>query len=74
MAAEPVLKLGVIGAGVTALCCFTPLLVVALAALGLGAAVVWLDAVLLPLLGFFLLLTGYALWRRRKSQRSCDPR
>lgn len=68
MAADPILKAGVIGAGVTALCCFTPLLMIALGALGLGAAAVWLDAALLPLLGFFILLTGYALWRRRKSQ------
>jgi len=67
MATDPVLKIGVIGAGVAALCCFTPLLVIALGALGLGAAMVWLDVVLPPMLAFFLLLTGYALWRRRKS-------
>ncbi|PIP96701.1 MAG: hypothetical protein COW75_10390 [Rhodobacterales bacterium CG18_big_fil_WC_8_21_14_2_50_71_9] len=67
MAADPLLKLGVAGAGVTALCCFTPVLVIALGAAGMGAAIVWLDLILLPMLGFFLLLTGYALWRRRKS-------
>jgi len=67
MVADPLLKLGVAGAGVTALCCFTPVLVIGLGAAGMGAAIVWLDLILLPMLGFFLLLTGYALWRRRKS-------
>jgi len=67
MAADPLLKLGVAGAGVTALCCFTPVLVIGLGAAGMGAAIIWLDLILLPMLGFFLLLTGYALWRRRKS-------
>jgi mercuric ion transport protein len=52
---------------VTALCCFTPALVVALGALGAGAAVGWLDYVLLPALAGFLGLTGYALWQRQRA-------
>lgn len=70
MTADPMLKCGVIGAGVTALCCFTPVLAIALGALGMAAAIAWLDLVLFPLFGFFLFLTGYALWRRRDSLRS----
>lgn len=67
------LKFALAGTAITALCCFTPLLVVILAGLGLGAAIAWADLVLLPLLGAFLLLTGYALWRRRKTLRSSKP-
>lgn len=61
------LRIGIVGSAVTALCCFTPALVVALAALGAGAAVGWLDYVLLPALAGFLGLTGYALWQRQRA-------
>jgi mercuric ion transport protein len=49
-------KIGLIGSVVTALCCFTPVLVWPLTALGLSAIVGYLDLALLPLLGIFLLL------------------
>jgi len=62
------LKVGVIGTIVTAICCFTPLLVVILGAIGLSSAVKLTDAVLLPLLGIFLIVTGYALWKRTRSR------
>ena len=62
------LSLGVGGTLVAVLCCFTPLLPIVLTALGLTGllAVVYNDAVLLPMLALFLILTGYALWRRKK--------
>lgn len=63
------LKTGLIGAAVAAVCCFTPLLVVALGAIGLSGLVGWwLDLILFPALGFFLLLTGYAFYRRGKQR------
>ena len=49
-----------LGAGVVALCCFTPALVVLLGAVGLSAWLGWLDYVLLPLLGAFVSLMVYA--------------
>ena len=61
------LRTAIAGTIVTALCCFTPLLAVLLGALGLSAAVGWLDIVLLPLLAAFILWTGVLLWRRRKA-------
>ncbi len=64
---DPLLKTGVIGLVIAAICCFTPVLVWVFGAIGLGALVVYLDLILLPLLGLFLLITGYALWRRRKA-------
>jgi len=58
------LTIGIIGTIVTALCCFTPVLVVTFAAVGLAAAVAYLDLVLLPALAGFLMVTGYAVWQR----------
>jgi len=64
---DPLLKTGLTGAVIAAICCFTPILVWVFGAVGLGALVVYLDLILLPALGLFLFLTGYALWRRRKA-------
>lgn len=60
------LKAGIIGTVIAALCCFTPVLAVLLGAVGLSAALGWLDYVLLPALGFFAALTVYAVWRRQR--------
>ena len=59
------LKLGIFGTIVAALCCFTPVLVVLLGLVGLSALTGYLDYVLLPALVFFIGLTGYALWKRK---------
>jgi len=64
------LKTGLTGSAVAALCCFTPVLVLGLGAIGLAALTPWLDIVLLPLLVLFLLLTGIALWRLHRNRRS----
>lgn len=60
------LKVGIVGSIVAALCCFTPLLVVIFGAIGLSAWVGGLDAILFPALAIFLALTVYALWKLRK--------
>ena len=59
---------GVVGTVIAALCCFTPVLVVLLGAVGLSAWLGWLDYVLLPALAFFVGLTVYAVWRRQRRQ------
>lgn len=61
------LRTGIAGSIVAALCCFTPVLVILLGVAGFAGAVAWLDMILVPALMFFLALTGYALWRRRRS-------
>ena len=61
------LKAGVIGAVVAALCCFTPVLVIIFGAVGLVALVGYLDYVLFPALAFFVALTLYAFWRRQQT-------
>ncbi|MGR3718254.1 MAG: mercury resistance system transport protein MerF [Thermohalobaculum sp.] len=58
------LRTGIIGTIVAALCCFTPILVVLFGVVGLSAAVGYLDYVLFPALAIFAGLTLYALWRR----------
>lgn len=62
------LAFGVGGTVVAALCCFTPVLPIVLTALGLTGllGVLYNDAVLLPVLAGFLVLTGYAIWRQTK--------
>ena len=56
---KSVLRLGVVGALVAAVCCFTPLLVALLATVGLSALTGWLDFVLLPALAIFAALAVY---------------
>ena len=59
------LGIGIVGTVIAALCCFTPVLVVLLGAVGLAALTGYLDYVLLPALVFFIGLTVYALYRRK---------
>ncbi len=66
MTDSALLKTGLIGAMIAALCCFTPILVILLGVAGLSALVGGLDYVLFPALAFFIGLTAYALWRRQK--------
>lgn len=67
------LKTGVIGSVVAAICCFTPLLVVLLGAVGLSAWLGWIDYVLFPTLAVFLGITGYALYRLNTRAKACGP-
>jgi mercuric ion transport protein len=64
---DRLLKIGIIGRVIAALCCFTPILVVLFGVVGLSAVVGYIDYVLLPALGVFILLTLYALWRKHKN-------
>jgi mercuric ion transport protein len=54
------------GTLVVALCCFTPILVVALGAVGLSAFTPYLDYVLLPTLALLIVLTfiSHRRWKR----------
>ena len=64
---DRLLQTGVVGTVVAALCCFTPVHVVLLAAVGLSALAGWLDYVLLPAMAIFAVLTIYALTRRYRA-------
>ena len=67
MTDRKLLRIGLVGSLVAALCCFTPLLVVILGGLGLGGLVAGLDFVLFPALVGFLALSLYAWLRLRRS-------
>jgi mercuric ion transport protein len=64
---ETLLKVGIIGTIVAALCCFTPILVILFGAVGLSALVGWLDYVLFPALAIFLVITAYAVWKKTRT-------
>ena len=64
MSNDRLLVTGIAGTIVAALCCFTPVLVGLLAAIGLSAVVGYLDYVLLPALAVFVGITIYAVWRK----------
>lgn len=69
MKTSTLLKTGTIGVIISALCCFTPLLVLIFGAVGLATWVGYLDYVLMPALLFFAGLIIYAV--NRKSKASC---
>ena len=57
------LRTGIIGSVVAAVCCGTPALAFVLGALGVSAWLAWADYVVLPALIAFMALTGYAFYR-----------
>ncbi len=63
------MRIGLVGSVLAALCCFTPLLPFVLGGLGLSGLLgyVYRDDVLLTALVFFLALTGVAYWRRKRT-------
>ena len=63
-----ILTTGIAGSVIAAICCFTPVLVILFAAVGLSALVGWLDYVLFPALAVFLAITAYGLYRRQVSK------
>jgi mercuric ion transport protein len=66
------LRFGIVGVAIAALCCFTPVLVILAGVVGLSWLVGYLDFVLLPALFFFIGLTVYAYWRSQNNP-VCDP-
>jgi len=72
MKTPTLLKTGIIGMAVAALCCFTPLLVVLFGSVGLAAWVGHLDAVLVPALVVFILITIYAFIRQDREAKQAS--
>jgi len=60
------IKTGIIGTVIAAVCCFTPALVLLLGAVGLPAMVGYLDYVLLPALFIFIGITFYSVFLDKK--------
>jgi len=70
MTNDRLLRIGIFGSVIAAICCFTPVLVILLGAIGLAGLVGVLDYVLFPALFIFLAITGYALWKRQTAASS----
>ena len=65
------IKTGIVGAVIAAICCAAPTLVIALGAVGLSALTGYLDAVLLPVLTLSIGLVGYGFYKKRQSAAAC---
>jgi mercuric ion transport protein len=65
------IKTGIVGAVVAAVCCATPVLVIALGTVGLSALTGYLDYVLFPALAICLGMIGYGLYLRRQGTTAC---
>jgi mercuric ion transport protein len=65
MTRNRLLVFGTIGVILSALCCFTPILVVLLGVVGLSAFIGYLDYVLLPAVLIFIGIVAYALVSKR---------
>lgn len=65
MKRQALLKTGIIGSVVAAICCFTPVLVWLFAVLGIAALTGYLDYVLFPALAIFLAITAYAFFFKK---------
>ncbi len=63
-------KVGIVGSILSALCCFTPVLVVLLGAVGLSSMLGLIDYIVLPALAGFVLLTMYALLKKAPANKS----
>ena len=61
---------GIAGSVVAAVCCFTPVLVIGLGAVGLTAWLAWADMVLLPALAIFIGLAAYGLIQVTKNRKT----
>lgn len=68
---KTILTAGIAGTAIAAICCFTPVLVILLGAIGLSAWLGWLDYILLPALALFLGIAAYGLWRRQRAAAEC---
>lgn len=60
-------RVGVGGGIIAAACCFTPLLVVTFAAVGVSAWLGWADYVVMSALGIFVLIASYGFYAQRKA-------
>ncbi len=63
---KSLLKVGVVGTVVAAVCCMTPILVILVVGVGLSSIVGYLDFVLFPALAIFAGITALALYRRSR--------
>ena len=64
--AKKMVYVGIGGSVLAGLCCFAPVLVPLLSAVGLSAWLGWLDYVMLPALVAFLGVVAWGVWRWKR--------
>jgi mercuric ion transport protein len=69
--ADRCFKTGLWGSVIATVCCLTPVFSFALGLVGLAALAPYLDYILLPFLGFFMLLAFYG-WAKTRSAKMRD--
>ncbi|SOC31027.1 mercury resistance system transport protein MerF [Thalassospira xiamenensis] len=69
---DTIFRTGIIGTIIAAICCFTPILVIAFGVFGLSAWLGWIDYVLIPLLLLFIALALYGYRQRNRARTCCD--
>lgn len=67
MSSNRAIWIGAIGTVIAVICCFTPVLVVLFGVVGLSALTGYIDVVLLPALGLFILLLIYGVVKKARS-------
>jgi mercuric ion transport protein len=67
MSSSRAIWVGAVGTVIAVICCFTPAMVILLGAVGLSALTGYIDVVLLPALGVFVLLLIYGVVQRARS-------
>ncbi len=63
-------KVGIVGSILSALCCFTPVLVVLFGVVGLSSMLGLIDYIVLPALAGFVLLTIYAVLKKEPANKN----
>jgi mercuric ion transport protein len=69
--ADRCFKTGLWGSVIAAICCISPILTFALTLVGLAALTRYLDYILLPFFGLFMLLALYG-WAMTRRKKTCD--
>ncbi len=70
MLCRKLMRVGTIGAVIAAICCATPILGIALGAIGLGAWLAYADYVVLPLLVLCVAVAAFGYYRLKHSAAS----
>ncbi len=76
MAGEKAFRIGILGAALSGVVCFTPLVVVAFGLVGLSSWFPWVDGAFHGILALSLGAVGFAayrIWRTRKKREASSP-
>lgn len=70
---KSLMRKGLIGTAIAAICCFTPALVILFGLVGVSAWLSWADWVLFPLLVLSILVVIYAAYKHSRCKKCLKP-